>query len=83
MRLRVERRIEVGAQRTVKTVSEASLLAKDGDIVEVDSGEYLGDVAVWTQNNLTLRAKNGRARLISQGASAESKGIWVIRGGKV
>ena len=30
-----------------------------------------------------MRAKNGRARLIAQGASAESKGIWVVRGGKV
>jgi hypothetical protein len=77
------RRIEVGAQRTVKTLSEASLLAKDGDIVEVDAGDYLRDVAVWTQNDLTLRAKNGRARLIAQGTSAESKGIWVVRGGNI
>ena len=75
--------IEVGAQRTVKTLSEASLLAKDGDVIEVDAGSYFGDVAVWTQNNLTLRAKNGRARLIARGQSAESKGIWVVRGGKV
>jgi hypothetical protein len=77
------RRIEVGAQRAVKTLSEASLLAKDGDTVEVDAGDYLRDVAVWTQNDLTLRAKNGRARLIAQGASAESKGIWVVRGGNI
>ena len=77
------RRIEVGPQRAVKTLSEASLLARDGDTVEVDAGDYLGDVAVWTQNNLTLRAKNGRARLMAQGAAAESKGIWVVRGGKV
>lgn len=77
------RRIEVGAQRTVKTLSEASLLAKDGDTVEVDAGDYLYDVAVWTQNDLTLRVKNGRARLVAQGASAESKGIWVVRGGNI
>jgi len=75
--------IEVGPQRTVKTASEASHLAKDGDVIEIDAGNYFGDVAVWTQNNLTLRAKNGRARLIAQGQSAESKGIWVVRGGKV
>jgi hypothetical protein len=75
--------IEVGAQRTVKTLLEASFLAKDGDVIEVDAGSYFGDVAVWTQNNLTLRARNGRARLIAQGQSAESKGIWVVRGGKI
>ncbi|HAP40206.1 MAG TPA: hypothetical protein DCQ94_10665 [Nitrospira sp.] len=74
--------IEVGAQRTVKTLSAASRLAKDGDIIEVDGGDYVGDVAVWTQNDLTIRANNGRARLLAQGASAESKGIWVVRGGK-
>ena len=79
----VGRRIEVGAQHAVKTLSEASLLAKDGDTVEVDAGDYLRDVAVWTQNDLTLRVRNGRARLIAQGASAESKGIWVIRGGRI
>ncbi len=75
--------IEVGPQRTVKTLSAASRLARDGAVIEVDGGDYVGDVAVWTQNDLTLRARNGRARLIAQGASAESKGIWVVRGGKV
>lgn len=79
----VARRIEVGAQRTIKTLSDASRVARDGDIVEVDAGDYHQDVAVWTQNDLTLRARNGRARLIAHGASAEGKGIWVIRGGKV
>ena len=75
--------IEVGPQRTVKTLSAASRLARDGAVIEVDGGDYVGDVAVWTQNDLTLRARKGRARLIAQGASAESKGIWVVRGGKV
>ncbi len=75
--------IEVGPQRKVKTPSEASHLAKDGDVIEIDAGNYFGDVAVWTQNNLTLRARNGRVRLVAQGQSAESKGIWVVRGGKV
>ena len=72
--------IEVGAQRAVKTLAEASRLAKDGDIVEVDAGDYLRDVAVWTQNDLILRAKNGRARLIAQGCIRRIKrhlgGAW-------
>ena len=77
------RLIQVGIHRAVKTLAEASRVAKDGDIVEVDAGDYVRDVAVWAQNDLTLRVKNGRARLIAQGASAESKGIWVVRGGKI
>lgn len=75
--------IAVGAQHPVKTVAEASKLARDGDLVEVDAGDYLHDVAIWTQNNLTIRAKNGRARLLAKGRSAEGKAIWVIRGGAI
>lgn len=72
--------IRVGANRLIKTIAEAARLAKDGDTVEVDAGDYKGDVAIWSQNNLTLRAIGGRARMIASGAAAEGKGIWVIRG---
>jgi hypothetical protein len=75
--------IEVGPQRDVKNLAEASRLAKNGDIVEVDAGDYPRDVAIWTQDHLIVRSKNGRARFIAQGAAAESKAIWVIRGGEI
>jgi hypothetical protein len=48
--------------------------------VEIDAGTYEGDVAVWSQNNLTIRGVDGRARLKANGAHAEGKGIWVIKG---
>ncbi len=69
----------VGPGRTVKTLAEASTVARDGALVEVDSGEYAGDVAVWTQNRITLRAVGGRVKLRAAGQSAEGKAIWVIR----
>lgn len=72
--------IRVGAARPIKTIAEAAKLVKDGDTVEVDAGDYPGDVAVWTKNNLNLRAMGGRARLIARGAAVEGKGIWVVRG---
>lgn len=72
--------IRVGANRLIKTIAEAAKLAKDGDTVEVDAGDYVGDVAIWSKNNLSLRAIGGRARLIANGAAVESKGIWVVRG---
>ena len=75
--------LEVGPQRVIKTVAEAATMAKDGDILEVDAGDYVRDVAVWAANNLTVRAKNGRVRLLAGGASAEAKAIWVVRGGKM
>ena len=75
--------IQVGPNRAVQTIAEAAQLAKDGDTVEVDAGTYQGDVAVWKQNNLLVRAVGGRARLLAAGAAAEAKAIWVIRGGEI
>lgn len=75
--------IAVGPQNPIQTLAEASKLAKDGDVVEVEAGDYMRDVAVWTQDNLTIRAKNGRARLLAKGKSVEGKGIWVVRGGAI
>lgn len=71
--------LRVGPGRAVKTIAQAARLAQPGDTIEVDAGEYIGDVAVWTKDNLTLRAVGGRVRLLAQGAAAEGKGIWVIR----
>jgi hypothetical protein len=45
----------------------------------VDAGDYDGDVAVWRQDQVTVRAVGGRVRLRAQGAAAEGKGIWVVR----
>lgn len=75
--------LQVGANRIIKTIAQAAVLARDGDTVEVDAGNYLNDVAVWQQDNLTVRAVGGRVRLQANGASAEGKGIWVIRGGRI
>ena len=72
--------IRVGAQRSVTTIAAASRIARDGDTVLVDAGDYVADVAVWTQQRLSLRAVDGRARLVAAGASAEGKAIWVVRG---
>ncbi len=75
--------LRVGPGQAIRTLAEAAKQARDGDIVEVDSGDYVGDVAVWRQSKLTIRAASGRVRLIAAGANAEGKGIWVIRGGNV
>jgi hypothetical protein len=72
--------LHVGKTRPLRTIGEAARTARDGDTVEIDAGDYVGDVAVWTQDRLTIRAPNGRAHLIANGASAEGKGIWVMRG---
>lgn len=76
-------RLEVGPNKELKTLSAASTLAQDGDLIEVDAGDYLADVAIWKQNDIVVRARNGRVRIVANGAAAESKAIWVIRGGKM
>jgi hypothetical protein len=70
----------VGPQHALKTPSEAAKVARDADVVEIEPGLYAGDAAIWTQNRLTIRGRGGRAHLRADGAQAEGKAIWVIKG---
>ncbi|HSD37745.1 MAG TPA: hypothetical protein VLC92_09555 [Rhodocyclaceae bacterium] len=75
--------LHVGPTHLLTMPSQAAALARDGDVVEIDAGEYRGDVAVWTQSALTIRGRGGMAKLIADGRSAEAKAIWVVRGGDI
>lgn len=75
--------LRVGPQQATRSIAAAAALAQDGDTIEIDAGDYVGDVAVWKQNELVIRGVGGRVRLIAAGASAEKKAIWVIRGGDI
>jgi hypothetical protein len=78
------RTLQVGPTRALKTPSQAAAVARDGDVIAIDSAVYLGDVASWRQNNLTLRGVGTtRAVLRANGRSAGGKGIWVISGANV
>ncbi|MET0518429.1 MAG: hypothetical protein ABW005_06290 [Burkholderiaceae bacterium] len=72
--------LRVGRGQAVKSLAEAAARARDGMRVEVEAGDYIGDVAVWPQNDLSLCAVGGRVRLIGQGQAAQGKGIFVTRG---
>lgn len=74
--------LRVGQGEKVATVSEAARLARDGDIVEIQPGEYRQQPAVWTQDNLIIRGR-GQPQMIADGANAEGKAIWVVRGGNI
>lgn len=75
--------IRVGRTGDVRSVGEASRIARSGDVIEIEAGDYTGDVAVWAQKELTIRGVNGRPRLVAAGASVEGKGIWVVRGDRL
>jgi len=72
--------LRVGAKRDLKRPSAAAQIARDGDVIEIDAGIYDGDAAVWRQHRLTIRGVGGRAHLRADGAHAEGKGIWVVKG---
>lgn len=73
--------IRVGVGQKFATIAEAARQAKDGQIVEILAGNYYGDVALWSQRQLTIRGVGGRVRLYADGKSAEGKAIWVFRNG--
>jgi hypothetical protein len=79
--------ISVGPQARIHTIATAAALARNGDTIEITAGDYPRDVVVWTQSNLTIRGMSdqngGRVRILANGASAEQKALWVVRGGKI
>lgn len=79
-----ERRVlQVGPKRALTSPAQAAIKARDGDIVEIDAAEYVGDVAVWRADDLTLRGIGGRPLLDAGGRSAQGKAIWVTRGANI
>lgn len=70
----------VGPDRALSTPSAAAAVARDGDTVLIDPGTYSGDVATWTQDDLTLRGDGGRVHLRADGQDAQGKAIWVVAG---
>jgi len=79
--------LNVGPTRSIQTLKDAASIARDGDVVLVDAAEYRGDVAVWSQRQLVIRGvsdpQGAPPKVIADGASAEGKGIFVIRGDDV
>jgi hypothetical protein len=73
------------ATRLVKPggLAAALLQAADGDTLELQAGDYHGEVGTITQKQLSLRGVGGRAVLHADGKSAEDKAILVVRDGDV
>lgn len=75
-----KRVLRVGPGQPLAKPSTAAEKARDGDVIEIAAGVYGEDVAVWRQNNLTIRGVGGLAHMRADGANAEGKGTWVIKG---
>src|SRR3954451_8550572 len=75
--------LAVGPGRELARPSDAAAVARDGDTVEIEAGDYAGDVAVWPQSGLTIRGVHGLARIDAAGNAAEKKAVWVVNGARV
>ena len=76
------RTIFVGPDGEVQTIAEAARIARDGDTIRIQSGEYRADVASWHQKQLAIIGDTPRPVLIAEGKSAEGKAIWVFKNGQ-
>jgi hypothetical protein len=72
--------IDVGPSKIHQQPSYVVNFAADGDTILIEAGVYSNDVAVWRQNNLTIRGVGGKVHLQVRGVHAEGKAIWVIKG---
>lgn len=72
--------LNVGPGQAYAKPSAAAAAAQSGDVIRIAKGDYHGDVATWTDNDLTICGVGGRARLFAAGKSAQGKAIWVVSG---
>jgi hypothetical protein len=72
-----------GPNGNPSTLSRAIELAHDGDVIELLPGEYRGETAVIPARKLTIRGIGTGPVFIADGKIAESKAIFVMRGGEL
>jgi hypothetical protein len=75
--------LEVGPGKAYSVPSAAANAAQSGDVIRIAAGDYRGDVATWSDSNLTICGIGGRARLFADGNNAQGKGIWVMSGSNI
>ncbi|MDL2336218.1 MAG: hypothetical protein QFE16_00100 [Pseudomonadota bacterium] len=74
------RTLVVGAGERFRTLHEAVRAADSGDVIEIQPGEYHGDVSVIDAPHLTIRGLGPGAVFHAEGQHAEGKAMLVVRG---
>jgi hypothetical protein len=71
--------LQVGAERTYRTLEAVAAAARDGDVIEIDAGEYTESV-LFKADDLWLRGVGGRPHLKAPAKLFMGKAILVFRG---
>jgi len=74
------RTLEVGPGHSLKLPSQAARVARDGDTVLIDPGDY-DDCALWRASRLTIAAR--APGVVFAGKTCQGKAIFVISGNDV
>jgi hypothetical protein len=74
------RTLKVGPDHMLRLPSQAALVARNGDVVAIESGTY-DDCAVWRASHLTIIADDGD--VVFSGKTCRGKAIFVIDGNDV
>ena len=80
--------LRVGSGKTYASVLAAAAAVQNGDVIEIDAGQYDDNIVVWRANDLTLRGVGGRAHMYAtklipytSGVDLQNgKAIWVTQG---
>lgn len=75
--------LHVGPDRELTTIAEAASAARDGDVVEIDSGTYRGGIALWPQNDIVVRGVGERPIITADGLSIRQRDVWLFTGDDV
>lgn len=75
----IARTLQVGPQLEMKLPSAAAAVAKDGDKVVIEQGEY-ADCAIWRANNLVIE---GKGDVVIRDKVCEDKAIFVTKGANI
>jgi hypothetical protein len=71
--------LQVGPQRAYPTLAAVAAAAKDGDVIEIDAGEY-NESVLFKADDLWLRGVGGRPHLKAPAKLFMDKAILVFRG---
>jgi hypothetical protein len=73
------RTLEVGENKDFKMPSAAAAVAKDGDHVTIQPGEYF-DCAVWTASKLVIEGVDDPAKVVITDKACQGKALFVTVG---